>query len=1278
MSPSIAQSQQQWQFALRDRQLTPAEATAVSAQLQTEQPGLSPAEIDQQVKAMLAQATGSTPEQASVDLARLRQGESLNLSKAPLGSASLEVSFDFSDLELSDLNGVEAAANDDLSGNLKQLKLNVPLDQAQIRKMIQPIEPQIAAGLVANGFSAETAQQLIQHLKIEPITQGEQTVWEVSIDQAAAENLSFGEGWKVWFANSFSGGLTATPLLQISSNPEGQLNFKTGQILADLQADETRTVPGTLWGNREQATGRTHLEALIEDQAKALGLEADIIHADGNYRVEPKSLTLSGDQLKQFPQLAHLQAGQITLTPEQFQVSLGPQGLEIVVNELKLAGGSDRTAAAAAAQEPALATDATRLQIRDSKGALQLDDAGQIQGLSLAELNGRLEGQLTLSHEVVAVIQAKVQLALQELDQKLAAYGLSREQLSQLLSQIPSHALSEVMQSATSGEVATMAQRLGIDGQNLTAAARVLREEPVQQVLQDLGQLTERLAIDTQVSGGVDFQLSDLNLQASEQGFLSQLSALKLDFTGQATAPGGQQTALKAELASENLSLNTQQDDPQVSSGIGKTSLQLSAESISQAAPVSAQIAAFQESLAAGGEAYRARTDTQGRADYLEDGASPAEGIRSRKGLPVATAQREISKATAQQWAEIRGQSKAEQQAFFDAQGITNSAAEPFGAYLLAYLDRYVIQAAPKTESLEANLGLASAALDSHGLQIDKIQADSTAVIDSGQSQSQSQLSVQLQVDKLQADAERLGLSQTQASAQTQVDEASGKQTIATANVGIDTLTASAPNPNRQLDQARQVAQFQLALGLGGGVYKAHTDTQGREHYLEDGVSPAEGIRQRKGLLLTTAQQELSKAGASEWVAILDQPAAEQKRFFAEHGITNSAQAPTGDYLVAYLNRYIVSPIDAGGLNASQVSADADIQSTGANQAAVDANAKLDFGRIHADEQALVAEQGHLSVQANSAGSHLALETGPGIRIDADQNGISSDSLVKWDVKAQGQDATTQLAGQTQVTIENGRLTGTQTAAGAISGQIQTQTATLLDMIQDTSPELAGYFRSNGLLGNGSVTFDVQNTGAIKSGKDGALTDYQVRASAAAIPTHLGKAAVSLNLNQSGRISGELVINQPNQNLPRLIQSSLQQALIDAGVKPEQAKILKVEMQGDKLKIQLNADQSATLDVSVQLKGNRIEINLDQAVLDNRFTNTLSEIFGVDKRKISNEKLAESLQAAGFSPRPNGSYGLSLDTEVLKTRLFGPAAQQVHLQPTLDAQGRLKISYQLD
>ncbi|MGV3523263.1 MAG: hypothetical protein ACO1RX_03515 [Candidatus Sericytochromatia bacterium] len=1260
-----------WNNVVQDQRFSPKELNDMKAHLRSENPQISDAEMRQQLTDLLTWSNNLPgPEQAAQILDRLEQGETVQVgSFAAHTSNPSELSFDVSGAQITDANGVTTAASDDLTGSIASASLSVPLDTAKARELLKQVEPMIREGFTRQ-ISAEAAEAVIRNLEVRQVERDGRTEYQVSVNPAVRDQLSWADSaaLKAGEIGAWTS-LTDGPQVRISTTDAGQLAISAaGLIGSSLNSDEMRTVQPTRprQSTRQEATGRTQLEAAIETQARAMGLDVDVVRqADGSHVLNPKSLTLSGEQLRQYPQLAHLGAGQVTLTPEQFSVKLGPNGLDIQIRDIALRGGSDAAAQPVAAN-PTGETP-TQLSVDRAQGSVTLSDRGAVEGLSLSELSGRLEGDVTVSNEVLEVVQQKVQTALADLDKKLTEYGLNREQLSKLVGQVPSDVLSRLMTSANAGEVAQTAQRFGLDGQTLNSAVRFLREQPVQQMIEDLNTLSKRLAVDTHLEGGVDFKLSDLKLSSSDQGFLGQLGALSLTSQVQATAPDGTQTDLRAEASVQDARVEQTPDG--VTTAAGPTEVSVSAQSVPGDNPVAPQIDAFTTALASGGGEYRARTDTRGREDYLEDGASPAEGIRARKGLPVASAHAEMAKATSAQWAAILDKSKAEQEAFFAQHGIANNPPEQRGNYLVQYLNRYVVER-PRTESAEATLGFQRAEVGPGGVSVDAARAE--ARVSASDGAERTDLTGGLSIDSIRGQNGELRAEGIATDAQAVVTETGGQTTQVTAELGAQALTASAPAPATVRPVAPQIAAFQQTLAAGGGDYRVASGP--RKDYLVD--EPPQQIRSKNGVQVATALSELSKASPEAWSAALDGDAAARTAFYSAHGI----QPALGDYLTQYLRQKVVdrSETPQGGIQAEGVTANATLHAEQAGHDPVDASIAGAFDRIHAGPGAIQAEDGQLSGALTAGNTAVRVGTAPGTDVRTDADGIDATAQVNWEVRTGTQAARVDLAGSTEVRIEDGQLAGTRTEAADAGGSVRTGTQTLLRVLEQSNPDLARFFKEKGILGDSRVKFDVTNTGAIETNAQGQLTNYQLRASTGSLQTSLGNAQASMYLDDNGSITGDVLIANPSRQLTQMVQDSLNQAIQNIQPPPD-ARVTGVTINNGKVEVQVQGRQvvkfAMDLDVTTTRDGN-IRLDIKSTDLTNGFLNALSNGLGIDLERRSARTLQEAL-AEKFTVQPNGDYGMTLNTQELIRSMFGDQAQGVRITPSLTA-GGLNLRYNVN
>lgn len=1302
--------QTQWQHAIADRQLSTQDVERLTETLQSENPELSVDTVHQYLK----------------DLAS-HSADPLVFSFVPE-----TVDFEVQGATLTDKNGVTVGARDDLQGHIESAKINVPLGEGGDDALLNGIKQQLVQGLMNSlppgedaGMFERIQRTLLENVEVTSRVQDGQTVYDIGLNPAFREQVKGLDAAALWAGEVWLEGNLNGPLATVSTQ-DGQLNIDLQGPLADLMRDPETRVPdfgpapavparepiqadsadaqttqaiqtqvqkalevfegqhytasvhgdpvggipkvtramnelltlynqGALEGlppemkaqaehwaletaaartgkalqgwvgmndtenkallqqlqspafralpqeqqqrimaqaqstaemlhgmgperlsdsQRQllatvspalapwQETGKTQFEGLVQDSIKSLqdqgiDLAVDVLRDGDNYRLQPQSLTLQGESLQKLlaqpPGLADqvdVSRGTLTLTPEDFKVQMGPEGLSVTLENIALEGGSDLQGPASAAEPDATGTTLT---VDQASGQVQLNAEGELAGLSLQNLNGRLSGDIALDDEMVQALQAGVKTALEKMDQQLADYGLSRAQLSELLTQLPANALGDLMQSTQQGDLARLAERLGIDGSTLSQAVQFLREQPVQQVLNDLGQLAEGLDARTQVQGDVAFSLQDLAVNAGDGEWLATLGQLQMDTQNlQAVASDGERTDLAASVTSENLSATVAEDGTVTEAAAGQTTLDASASRTGEAPPVAAQIAGFQDTLRQGGQSYRVGdNDPEGRAGYLSD-----DRLREKKGLTVDSALALLEKAPAEAWASAVAGGPEARQAFLAEQGIPAKT----GDYLLRYLETYVLNT-DSTQSLSANASVEGVHTDASGTEVLNPQLNAT--LNASADGHESQVQATLEAEAIRTEAGQLSAEQLKAHAEGTVTETNGNHTQAQIEAGIDQLTASA----------------------------------------------------EAGLQANTVQGEATVT-------------------------THSDNAPAVDVRVEGL-----------------------------------------FDQVTAKDNGLTTAGASVQLEGKADQTHVAVSS-EDLALSSDAEGLDANGQLHWEVRTGGSGGHIEGQGTVAVDIEDNTLQGTRTEAGQASGTVHTDRETLLGVVAQNSPALADFFKAHGILGQNNVKIDVKNTGAVVTGANGSLEQYQVRATTSNINTPYGKASASMYIDDDGSITGDVLLNKPTAALPGLLKSQIQEALLKAEVPPEKVALVDVRLENGKFVVSLEAMKLADIGLDIQLDGDQVHVNVNQADLKNQLFNGLKNAFGLDgwfKGKARDTLLNElSGEQMNLKPTSQGNYGLTIQTRDLMQNFLGDAVQGVRLRPTFDSQGNLNIRYNIN
>ncbi|MBF2052760.1 MAG: hypothetical protein IGS03_04755 [Candidatus Sericytochromatia bacterium] len=1063
-----------------------------------------------------------------------------------------------------------------------------------------------------------------------------------------------------------------------------------------------------------QETGHTNAEGMLQQGLEALRQQGMDVSArlestpgpDGSQRYElrPESLTLEGEALQrlmnshpELAQLGDLSNGRLTLSPEHFSVRFGSDGIELELRNLAISGGTDLTAAADPASGEA---DPTTVTLDGAGGRAILDDTTHaLRDLSLEELSGRLSGDITLDQDVVAAIQTRVNTLLSDMDTYLSQYGLGREQLQQLLSQLPSDGLQRLASSASDNEVNRLARNLGMDSEQIGRLVDLLQEQPVRQLIGELQGLTQRLGTDAQISGELGFNLQNLNLSDSDSGWLASLGQLSLNLDATARSEAGD-TALNGALRAEDLRLAGDGS----SGAVGPVSGSLTAETVS-AEPALAdpappepteneQVAAFIETLAAGGGDYREpasganrRTEGHLRDEHISEG-----GLRRGSGLHVDTARAELAKAPASQWVEMLTAGEAERAAFFEAHDIR------YGDYLLNYLQQRVLspQSPPASEAADRQRvsvsgDLASASFDPAGLNFGEARAE--ASLNAERDGTQTDVTLRAAAGETQIAPEASAIGGIRVSGEGRFEDAEGRVTTLDSEASVAEVSArpeaAGPEPSAE------VAAFIDTLAAGGGDYREPASGANRrtEGHLRDEHISEGGLRRGSGLHVDTARAELAKAPASQWADMRAAGEAEREAFFAAHNI----EPAYGRYLLNYLDRHVIGQSGAEGgvsLRDLKTSGQAVVSDAG-DSATMEGSSRI--GAVQLGPDGATAEDLSLNASLAADATRVSAEISAA-EARADATGLDLQAEARLALETTGEGARTEVrSGSTHITVADSQITGTVTPRHELDGHVSLETEAFLDLLAQQNQGMADFFREHGVLGRtDSLGIDLTNTGDIRTGANGEVEAYQLRASTSGLETAYGRAAVSLYADDDGSITGNIEIS-PNgrvaQDMRQQMQSAMREAaqeLLDgsnllnrrenrrnAELLRQAADSLQVELSNGRFAVSLQGQQyvNFNLDLSIVPNGSSIDLTIDQTELQNRFLNGVANAFGMDLNRRAAEAIRAGLDGAGLRPTPQGDYALSIQTDVLMGEILGPDSRNVRIAPRFTKNGNLDIQY---
>ncbi len=775
-TPISSQIQSRWSTLAADNKMTRRELDTLTQELVAANPDVDQNTIQESVSAFIKQA---------------KQGE----ASETLEFVEDGIEFAIKDTSITDINGVQTAGKGDLRGHIGEIRARIPFQEKELNQLLDSIKPALVQatrdavreevnewttpappeatdGMLdklgdafargAKSFYGDYGDQWVERLarftaeqsEIRLTKKGDQGVIEIGLKAGTVEKLP--KPLRMFLGSETRKAMVTEPLLQFKSNAEGHIEIIQAESLKGL-------LPGA---------------DTVQDYLKDMGITSEVREEKGTYTLVPTALHLTSEHIQNIPGLSeiateHIKQGELHLSAHQFKIHIGPSGIEIALTDATLKGSSD--AGAAAAVENDRAATAT---IEQASGSISED----LSSLSLHELTGKLTGRVKLDQEVVQAIQTRVNEALETLNSTLKQYGLSREQLSEIVEKVPTESLENLLSSTHTGDIATLADRFGVSGKSLSSALNFLREQPLQQMIGDLQKMSERLAMDTEIQGEVHLGLKHLSLQLKDAN-LSTLARVQLKAQGRAVSPAGHATQLQADVQSHDVKSDGERLET------GETTARLRAEAEPDMATPDRQIAKFMLDLKLKGDTFRQSRDGD---VYLKD--EGPQRLRKQKGLRAESALKELEKATGQEWAQLTQKSLEARQDFFAEKGIQ------YGDYLHRYIQHRVLTAAP-TEKIEAEASLHSARLERGNSELQQVQASATLHRQEGQSQTQAR--VEASVQRVAAQDGQGIAEQPQIQADVDIKETSGERTRAHAKAKAQDVQTHADSGQAAL-QARQ------------------------------------------------------------------------------------------------------------------------------------------------------------------------------------------------------------------------------------------------------------------------------------------------------------------------------------------------------------------------------------------------------------------------------------------------------------------------------------------
>lgn len=724
VSPRMASLQY---TVIADRQVTPDEIGRLQQQFQTERPAASEQDFDNYLKGLFKGESDHISAELDALIHSVKSGAVVNLDL----DLDMDFSLEVSGAELVDRDGIYQRSKDDIYGKIDSITGRIDIFGDRLNGLLRSQLHDFAdsALLPEDAGWFDHAKRLGAGLLIEGS----------SIDISEARTPEGKEAIAIQ---------VQTPLkdTQILMHADDQ-----GRIILATEFDEasddfvTRQLAKQINPRLEDAL------SVMQAELAKLGIQTEISSAHGQYTLTPQAATLSAEQFQQLTGRVLPESyaqGEIALNPEDIDLSIQAGQLQFSIKQIAITGSSDMQGHLPSKADPTVIV----LETAKLKGALDAD--GQLRDAVISDVKGSVQADSNLSPATLQAIKDRMRALADRIDEQLKAYGLNREQLTEMLSQLPNDLLQGLLSSDNKSDIANAARTLGIDGKQLEGALSFLKEQPYRQLVGDLSLLSNMIEENTQIHGNIDFQLASLTLADGDSAFLATLSGLNLQAHVESTTPDGVNTSGVLQAKIDTVALATAETTLAQAS--------LSADLTVKSTPVDreayrhASLNLFRAALTAAVPNSFVKQDT-----YLKDEGD--NRLRRGDGLNTSDVAPILAKLNNDKLLGLSGRSKAEIMAEAKVLGLNDTEAF-YLSYLVAYLDKYVTPpiAKPSTEQsqhLQGEINLEKVTLTSGGSQLDGIQGQAELRTRDSQGKNSSELTIETSVDRIETQGEQIAVS---------------------------------------------------------------------------------------------------------------------------------------------------------------------------------------------------------------------------------------------------------------------------------------------------------------------------------------------------------------------------------------------------------------------------------------------------------------------------------------------------------------------------------------
>jgi len=222
-------------------------------------------------------------------------------------------------------------------------------------------------------------------------------------------------------------------------------------------------------------------------------------------------------------------------------------------------------------------------QVAVSAETLTASLEDQRKRLDAQGVKGEARGELTLTPADVKLVEAKLAEYKALVQQKLKDLGFTGEQFNQILQMLSKDNLQAMLASATPGKISELASKLGISETQTRKLVDFFNTDTVQKSVEDLFLLTQALGENARVTGQASFSLQSLGWSQDDQATLTELRGLSAQASVAGKTPGGSTGQVSVEAQTDQVSVNqpapgTTPDPAKPVVEVGKTTVNAEAE----------------------------------------------------------------------------------------------------------------------------------------------------------------------------------------------------------------------------------------------------------------------------------------------------------------------------------------------------------------------------------------------------------------------------------------------------------------------------------------------------------------------------------------------------------------------------------------------------------------------------------------------------------------------------------------------------------------------------